>query len=46
MSEANPNIHPTTKTLGFAKLNPTYTQPAILHSPYTRQLGWGFAENP
>ncbi|MDR2207831.1 MAG: hypothetical protein LBE22_02505 [Azoarcus sp.] len=32
MSEANPNIQPTTKTLGFAKLNPTYIQPAILYS--------------
>jgi hypothetical protein len=43
MSEANPNIQPTTKALGFAKLNPTYTQPAILYSISRRcQSSFGF----
>jgi hypothetical protein len=37
MSEANPNIQPTTKALGFAKLNPTYIQPAILYNSISRR---------
>ncbi|MDR2208136.1 MAG: hypothetical protein LBE22_04095, partial [Azoarcus sp.] len=44
MSEANPNIQPTTKALGFAKLNPTYIQLAILYS-ISRRSFRGYLQN-
>ncbi|MDR2209192.1 MAG: hypothetical protein LBE22_09515, partial [Azoarcus sp.] len=45
MSEANPNIQPTTKALGFAKLNPTYIQPAILYNSISRRSFRGYLQN-